>query len=156
MALMHASITNFDTSNINITHVTSGDGAQERVKARVPLRFVIVLVGSRGDVQPYVALGVGLRAQGHTVRIAAHSCFRSLVERHGLEFAPLAGDPKELLKVCAYLCIHQYTCIYVSRYLCTYVYLHICVFVSIRVSSLKVFVCAYGSMHKQASEQHLN
>lgn len=64
------------------------------------LRVVIMLVGSRGDVQPYVALGKALKGRGHQVRIAAHSCFREWVEvKHGLEFAPIAGDPKELLRM---------------------------------------------------------
>ncbi|KAG9118567.1 hypothetical protein FRC07_006864, partial [Ceratobasidium sp. 392] len=36
----------------------------------------IMIVGSRGDVQPYVALGQKLRQYGHTVRIATHATFR--------------------------------------------------------------------------------
>ncbi|GBG26264.1 Sterol 3-beta-glucosyltransferase [Hondaea fermentalgiana] len=63
------------------------------------LRFVIIVVGSRGDVQPYVALGMALRRQGHYVRIAAHECFRGFVGDANLGFAPLAGDPKELLRM---------------------------------------------------------
>lgn len=34
-----------------------------------------------------------MRRAGHTVRLAAPEMFRALVEEHGLEFAPLAGDP---------------------------------------------------------------
>jgi len=64
------------------------------------LRVVIILVGSRGDVQPYVALGKALKAKGHVVRIAAHEVFRTWIKgQHGLDFAPIAGDPKELLKM---------------------------------------------------------
>lgn len=63
------------------------------------LRFVFLLVGSRGDVQPYVALGVRLKEAGHYVRVAAHECFREFVEGQGLGFAHLAGDPKELMRV---------------------------------------------------------
>ena len=63
------------------------------------LRFAIVLVGSRGDVQPYVALGKALIEKGHKVRIATHECFRSFVVKHGLEFFPLPGDPKELMEI---------------------------------------------------------
>ena len=74
--------------------------ATERVHPTPKLRIVILLVGSRGDVQPYVALGKGLKSKGHTVRIAAHNCFRSWVSKdHGLDFAPVAGDPKELLRM---------------------------------------------------------
>jgi sterol 3beta-glucosyltransferase len=56
------------------------------------MRITILTVGSRGDVQPYVALGVGLRAAGHEVRLATHEPFREFVSTHGLEFAPLGAD----------------------------------------------------------------
>jgi UDP:flavonoid glycosyltransferase YjiC (YdhE family) len=58
---------------------------------------VIVAPGSRGDVQPCVALGRGLAAEGDRVRVLAAPAFRTLVERHGLGFAPLSADPGELL-----------------------------------------------------------
>lgn len=57
----------------------------------------IVALGSRGDVQPFVALGEGLRAAGHRVRVAAAADYGSLVEAYGLEFAPLAGSIRELM-----------------------------------------------------------
>jgi sterol 3beta-glucosyltransferase len=62
------------------------------------MRITLLAYGSRGDVQPYVALGVGLQRAGHTARLAAPRVFRELIERHGLEFAPLAGDPSELVR----------------------------------------------------------
>jgi len=37
------------------------------------VRVAVLAIGSRGDVQPYVALGLGLRAAGHDVRLAARS-----------------------------------------------------------------------------------
>ncbi|MDS0139461.1 MULTISPECIES: glycosyltransferase [unclassified Amycolatopsis] len=58
---------------------------------------VIVAPGSRGDVQPCVALGRGLAAHGDRVRVLAASAFRGLVESHGLGFAPLSADPAALL-----------------------------------------------------------
>ncbi|KAG7094782.1 hypothetical protein E1B28_005597 [Marasmius oreades] len=61
------------------------------------LNIVIMIVGSRGDVQPYVALGKKLREDGHRVRIATHQTFSSFVEDHGLEFFDIGGDPKELM-----------------------------------------------------------
>jgi len=54
------------------------------------MRAAIVTVGSRGDVHPYVALGIGLRSAGHDVTVATHERFAPLVEAHGLRFAPLA------------------------------------------------------------------
>ncbi|RME87740.1 MAG: glycosyltransferase [Anaerolineae bacterium] len=61
------------------------------------MHITILTAGSRGDVQPYVALGKGLQAAGHRVRIAAHHPFRDFVERRGLEFAPVEGDPRRIL-----------------------------------------------------------
>lgn len=47
-------------------------------------------------MQPYVALGVGLRRAGHSVRLAAPEPFEAFVGQHGLAFAPLAGNPASL------------------------------------------------------------
>jgi sterol 3beta-glucosyltransferase len=62
------------------------------------MHITILAYGSRGDVQPYVALGVGLQQAGHTVRLAAPRMFESFVAEYGLEFAPLAGDPTRLVQ----------------------------------------------------------
>ncbi|OIW26165.1 UDP-Glycosyltransferase/glycogen phosphorylase [Coniochaeta ligniaria NRRL 30616] len=62
------------------------------------LNVVIQIVGSRGDVQPFVALGQVLKeTYGHRVRIATHSTFQSFVEENGLEFFNIGGDPAELM-----------------------------------------------------------
>jgi len=50
------------------------------------LKVAIIALGSRGDVQPHVALGVGLRRAGHSVRIVTSSDFGDLVRSHDLEF----------------------------------------------------------------------
>jgi len=66
--------------------------------SRVPrLSIVIMAVGSRGDVQPFIPIGQRL-AQRHRVRLATHAEFRPMVEQAGLEFYPLAGDPHELME----------------------------------------------------------
>lgn len=62
------------------------------------MRIVILTAGSRGDVQPLVALGRGLQAAGQSVVLATHERFRSFVEAKQLEFRPLAGDPLEMLE----------------------------------------------------------
>ncbi|CAF4294148.1 unnamed protein product [Rotaria sp. Silwood2] len=61
------------------------------------LAIVILIVGTRGDVQPFIALGQKLHATGHRVRLATHETFRSFVRGNGLEFYPLAGDPADLM-----------------------------------------------------------
>jgi sterol 3beta-glucosyltransferase len=52
----------------------------------------ILGAGSRGDVQPYLALGKGLRKAGHTVRVLTSQDFRELVAAHGLEFHDMGGS----------------------------------------------------------------
>ncbi|KAK1428460.1 hypothetical protein QVD17_17295 [Tagetes erecta] len=61
-----------------------------------PLQVVILIVGTRGDVQPFVAIGKRLQEYGHRVRLATHSNFKEFVLTAGLEFYPLGGDPKVL------------------------------------------------------------
>ncbi|MBN2472344.1 MAG: glycosyltransferase family 1 protein [Anaerolineae bacterium] len=60
------------------------------------MRITILTYGSRGDVEPYVALGLGLQQAGYAVRLAAPGVFADFVAGHGLDFTPLAGDPAEL------------------------------------------------------------
>lgn len=63
-----------------------------------PLNIVIQVVGSRGDVQPFVALGLVLKNKyGHRVRLATHGTFKKFVEENDLEFFDIGGDPAELM-----------------------------------------------------------
>lgn len=84
------------------------------------LNILIQIVGSRGDVQPYLSLAIELVICSHRVRIASHDDFKDFVlvtgkrvlrrrwlERHKrevpqealdrLEFFPIGGSPKELM-----------------------------------------------------------
>ncbi|CAN6582280.1 unnamed protein product [Malus baccata var. baccata] len=61
-----------------------------------PLQIVMLIVGTRGDVQPFVAIGKRLQEYGHRVRLATHANFKDFVLTAGLEFYPLGGDPKVL------------------------------------------------------------
>jgi sterol 3beta-glucosyltransferase len=61
------------------------------------MRITIVANGSRGDVQPFVALGVGLRAAGFNVHVAAPTPFREFVEARRLVFEDLEFDPRKIL-----------------------------------------------------------
>jgi UDP:flavonoid glycosyltransferase YjiC (YdhE family) len=60
-------------------------------------RFALVTLGSRGDVEPYIALGRGLVAAGHTARIVTHEGYRPWAMEHGLGFHPLQGDPETMV-----------------------------------------------------------
>ena len=62
------------------------------------MRITIITVGSRGDVQPYVALGLALARSGHAVRLATHDEFEPFIRGHGLDFMPVAGNPREIVQ----------------------------------------------------------
>lgn len=56
------------------------------------MRIAVIALGSRGDVEPYVALASGLRRAGHAVRVLSSLDFESMVTARGLEFANIAGS----------------------------------------------------------------
>jgi sterol 3beta-glucosyltransferase len=62
------------------------------------MNILILTLGSRGDVQPYVALGLGLKAAGHHVTISTLASFADFVGERGLGFAPLRGEFLELMQ----------------------------------------------------------
>ncbi|MCR8557599.1 glycosyltransferase [Mucilaginibacter sp. BJC16-A38] len=57
----------------------------------------IFTYGTRGDVQPYIALALGLMDKGHSVMIAAPENFKAFVEDFGIPFHPLYGDAEKLM-----------------------------------------------------------
>ena len=63
------------------------------------LNIVIMVIGSRGDIQPFLKIGKVLQEEhGHRVRIASHPAFKDFVERDTeLEFFSVGGDPSELM-----------------------------------------------------------
>jgi sterol 3beta-glucosyltransferase len=61
------------------------------------MRIAIIAMGSRGDVQPYIALGKGLKAAGHSVRLITHENFEVLVNSHELEFWSVKGNVQEFM-----------------------------------------------------------
>ncbi|KAL4864883.1 hypothetical protein BDV12DRAFT_200697 [Aspergillus spectabilis] len=71
------------------------EGEEEHYPLR--LNIVIQVVGSRGDIQPFLAIGKQLRSHGHRVRLATHLSFRETVEDENLEFFNIGGDPAELM-----------------------------------------------------------
>jgi UDP:flavonoid glycosyltransferase YjiC (YdhE family) len=56
------------------------------------MKLLIPTIGTRGDVQPYIALAAGLQARGHTVTLASHPTMRDLVEAHAVSFAAIGPD----------------------------------------------------------------
>ncbi len=56
------------------------------------MKILIPTIGTRGDIQPYLAFSLGLIKDGHTVTLASHPCMRVLVESYGITFAPMGPD----------------------------------------------------------------
>jgi sterol 3beta-glucosyltransferase len=59
------------------------------------MRIAIVANDTRGGVQPYMALAIGLKAAGHKVVCVAPREFRSVFESHALPFHPLSVDAEQ-------------------------------------------------------------
>lgn len=59
----------------------------------------MLALGSRGDVQPFVALGVALQARGHRVTVAAAADYAPLAAAYGVPFAPVGGYVTELMNM---------------------------------------------------------
>lgn len=55
-------------------------------------RIVLTTYGSFGDIHPYVALALELRARGHRPVIATSEVYREKIERIGLDFHPVRPD----------------------------------------------------------------
>jgi sterol 3beta-glucosyltransferase len=63
------------------------------------MKITILSYGSRGDIQPFVALALGLQKNGHDVKIAGPHRFADFSHSYGVPFVPLAGDPEEISRL---------------------------------------------------------
>jgi sterol 3beta-glucosyltransferase len=61
------------------------------------MKITVNTFGTRGDIQPYIALSLGLQQAGHTVRIITHQIFEPFVKEYGLDLYPLHLDPRQVL-----------------------------------------------------------
>lgn len=77
-----------------------GSASMLDFKPKEPMRITCLTIGSRGDVQPYIALCKGLIADGHHPKIATHAEFGPWIKKHGIDFAPVGGNPAELMALC--------------------------------------------------------
>lgn len=63
------------------------------------MKYGIITIGSQGDIDPFIALGKRLQSRGHQVRIAALGRFEEYIRKEGFEYAPLAGDATEVIRL---------------------------------------------------------
>ena len=61
-------------------------------------RVALLTYGTRGDVEPFIALAEGLQRAGFAPRLAAPAVFEPLAQDHRVEFHPLPGNPAQLAK----------------------------------------------------------
>ncbi|KAG9011901.1 hypothetical protein FRB94_007337 [Tulasnella sp. JGI-2019a] len=93
----------WDYANDVLEDAVERPSVDEQGKARwgiVKMNILILIVGSRGDVQPYLALALKLVEEGHRVRLGTHGEFKSLIEQSSkfkVEFFDIGGDPKDLM-----------------------------------------------------------
>ncbi len=62
------------------------------------MRISIIALGSQGDVQPLVSLGLGLQVSGHQIQIVTHPLFERMARDVGLEFSPVHMNPREVIE----------------------------------------------------------
>ncbi len=60
-------------------------------------KYGIVTTGSRGDVQPFIALALALMEEGHEVTIVAPENFKAFVEGFGVAYLPVTGDTERII-----------------------------------------------------------
>lgn len=56
------------------------------------MRIGLITKGSRGDIQPFISLAIGLKDRGHSVSIVTFKNFRNLVTDYNIDFIPLDMD----------------------------------------------------------------
>ena len=61
------------------------------------MKITIFAAGSRGDIQPCVALGRGLQQAGYQVRLAAPADFAGFIQQHAVDCYPLRGDVQQIM-----------------------------------------------------------
>lgn len=61
------------------------------------MRVALVVAGSRGDAEPFVALGRTLAGLGARPVLLTHAEHQDLARRSGVDFVALPGDPRAML-----------------------------------------------------------
>ncbi|KAH7082174.1 hypothetical protein FB567DRAFT_99881 [Paraphoma chrysanthemicola] len=93
-------LTSYDRRGGQVHKIAPEDDEMEHDPSRrVKLNIVIIIIGSRGDIQPFIRIGKILQDDyGHRVRMATHPAFKDFVEKDsGLEFFSIGGNPAELM-----------------------------------------------------------
>lgn len=102
------SVESYDARGPRAAKIAPEDDDMENDPAkRIRLNIVIIIIGSRGDIQPFIRIAKILKEDyGHRVRLATHPAFKEFVEKDsGLEFFSVGGNPAELMAFMVYVTI---------------------------------------------------
>jgi hypothetical protein len=93
------SVQRYDAGTESTKIAAEDDEMEHDMSRRLKLNIVIIIIGSRGDIQPFIRIGKILKEDyGHRVRIATHPAFKDFVQKDsGLEFFSVGGNPAELM-----------------------------------------------------------
>lgn len=72
-------------------HIDVGNSLEFPVH-QLEMKITVLAAGSRGDVQPFVAVGFGLQQAGHDVCLVSNAHFETWIRRYGLDFRPVRWD----------------------------------------------------------------
>lgn len=61
------------------------------------MKFLVVTLGSIGDLMPFLAIADALRQRGHQVVIASNAGYAALVTGSGFEFGIVSDRPQQAL-----------------------------------------------------------
>ena len=56
------------------------------------MNIALTTIGSRGDIQPYIALGLELKRNGHSATIITHPWAKKIVNYYGLTQISAGND----------------------------------------------------------------
>ena len=77
--------------------------------------ITVLATGSRGDVQPFLALAVGLSRRGHAVRLVCNEIYADLARAYGLEVRPMTWDPRAAMRLQTSLGAERNPFVYIRR-----------------------------------------
>lgn len=88
-----------DMATTNVDQISGATSRQIARDNKIPtptMSIAILVVGTRGDVQPFICLGQRHENDGLRVRLATHAEYRADIVSKGFEYYPLGDDPRKL------------------------------------------------------------
>ncbi|WP_084705450.1 glycosyltransferase [Vibrio mexicanus] len=62
------------------------------------MKILLMTIGSRGDVEPFIALGKAMKKKGHEVELCTAQRFKPMVIEHDLSHQPITDELFELIE----------------------------------------------------------